>query len=91
MDEKRVEEKKKKTVRNRRIGLEIRFFLAVTLLYMLIYLILCIIPWFISLFVTINSYIILVIGAGVAVITYVLTSLIARSRGFTSFVCGRHG
>ena len=90
MDEKRVEEKKKKTVRNRRIGLEIRFFLAVTLLYMLIYLILCIIPWFISLFVTINSYIILVIGAGVAVITYVLTSLIACSLGFTSFVCGRH-
>ena len=89
MDEKRVEEKKKKTVRNRRIGLEIRFFLAVTLLYMLIYLILCIIPWFISLFVTINSYIILVTGAGLAVITYVLTSLIARSRGFTSFVSGR--
>lgn len=90
MDEKRAEEKKKKTIRSRRIGLEIRFFMAVTLLYMLIYLFLSIIPWFIGLFVNISSYIILATGMGLAVLTYVLTSVIASSHGFAAFVCGRY-
>lgn len=89
MDEKRAEEKKNRTVRNRRIGLEIRFFLAVALLYMFIYLLLCIIPWFVQLFVTMNSYIRLATGAGLAIITYVLTSFVARSRGFINLVYGR--
>lgn len=89
MDEVKAEEKKKKAARNRRIGMEIRFFVAVTLLYMFIYFVFFLIPWFVNLFVPINSYMKLVVGIVLALLSYILTSVIARSRGFFNTVCTR--
>ena len=89
MNELKIEEKKNRDTTTRRIGLEIRYCISVIILYVCLFFILNLIPCFIRLFLPINPYIQLLIYFVLFVITYVLTSFIARSKGFIRLIIGR--